>query len=103
MLEKDNPLEKVIEAKVNKYAESKGMIQYKFTSPQRRSVPDRLYVMKGGITFYIEFKRKGEKPTPGQEREIARLRAQGATVYVVDNIASGYWVIDQMLFGFRQV
>lgn len=95
----DNPLEKVIEEKVNKYAESKGMIQYKFVSPNRRSVPDRMYVVKGGKTFFIEFKRKGEKPTPGQEREIAKLRAQGSLVYVVDNIEQGKGIIDFMCWG----
>jgi hypothetical protein len=36
-----NPLEKVIEAKVNAYAQSKGFLVYKFTSPARRAVPDR--------------------------------------------------------------
>lgn len=89
-------LEKKIEEKVNAYAESKGILQYKFTSPNRGSVPDRLYILPGGKVFFIEFKRAGEKATVKQEREHARLRAQGSTVFVVDDVDEGKRVIDSM-------
>ena len=35
-------LEKQIEAKVCEYAKTKGVLVYKFTSPARAAVPDRL-------------------------------------------------------------
>ena len=51
-----DPLEKDIEAKVCLYARDKGMLTYKFTSPARAAVPDRMFIYKGRV-FFIEFKR----------------------------------------------
>ena len=89
-----DPLEKVIEQKVCDFAKSLGMLAYKFTSPARRSVPDRLFVVPGGRVFWIEFKRKGKKPSPAQEVEIAKLRGKGAVVHVVDNVIDGKRIIE---------
>lgn len=89
-----NPLEKDIEKAVCAYARELGMLCYKFTSPSRRSVPDRLFITKNGTVFFIEFKRRGEKPTPSQEVEIAKILATGVHVYVVDNVAGGKAVLD---------
>jgi len=87
---KKDPLEKVIEKKVCDHAKQLGCLVYKFTSPSRRSVPDRLFIMPGGKgVFFIEFKRKGCKPTAGQEIEIAKIRAQGTQVFVIDNVDEG--------------
>ncbi len=92
-----NPLEKVIEGKVRLYARERKVLVYKFTSPGNASVPDRVFVAPGGIVWWIEFKRRGEKPTPKQAVEIAKLRAQGAKVFVVDNVEEGKRVVDEML------
>ena len=92
----NNPLEKVIEKKVCDYAKSKGMLAYKFTSPNRAAVPDRLFITDKGVVFFIEFKRLGKKPTPAQEREMALLKEQKTEVYVVDNIEAGCLIIDVM-------
>jgi hypothetical protein len=88
-----NPLEKVIEEKVCDYAKSQGWLVYKFTSPARHAVPDRLLLRNGRVIF-IEFKRGGEKPSPPQEREHKRLRDAGITVYVIDNVEDGKRMID---------
>lgn len=37
--------------------------------------------------FLVEFKRRGEKPTPGQWRMIRDLRRRGFKVFVIDNYA----------------
>lgn len=94
-----NPLEKDIEKRVCDYAKSLGMLCYKFTSPSRRSVPDRLFVLPGGKVFWIEFKKRGCKPTPAQEVEIEKLRKQGATVYVVSDVTAGRCVISDEFHG----
>ena len=96
-------LEKTIEKKVCDYAKSKGMLAYKFTSPARASVPDRLLITPSGVTFFIEFKTKGKKPTAGQSREIARLEAQNVKVFVVDEVEYGKHIIDTVLMGLRGV
>jgi hypothetical protein len=89
-------LEKQIEASVCKYARDKGMLAYKFNSPARAAVPDRLFISPVGRVFFCEFKREGQKPTPAQEREHAALRGQCCTVFVVDNILDGKVMIDLM-------
>jgi hypothetical protein len=84
-----NPLEKDIEAKVVDHAKSLGILCYKFTSPSRRSVPDRMFITNSGVVFFIEFKRAGATPTAAQEVEIKKIRATGVTVYVADTVESG--------------
>lgn len=112
--------ESVIEEYLRTRAAAHGDIAYKFTSPQRRSVPDRLVlgdvkdavkmlkaVLKGyGVDVvhestiedeaaiivaemvrFVELKATGEKPTPLQEREHAKLRARGFRVDVIDSKA----------------
>lgn len=89
-------LERDIEAKVCDYAKSKGWLVYKFTSPARAAVPDRLFIAPGGRAVFVEFKREGQKPTVPQEREHDRLRKQGVSVFVVDNVPDGKAVVDVM-------
>lgn len=86
-------LEAEIESKVCAYAKTKGLIPYKFTSPNRRSVPDRLFCGPNGVHFFIEFKRPGAKPTVKQDREIARLVKLGHKVYVCDDIEEGKKIV----------
>ncbi len=50
----------------------------------RRGAPDR-FVMAEGKHYWVEFKAPGEKLRAHQEREIARMRGAGCTVYVIDN------------------
>ena len=87
-------LESKIEAAVCDYAKSKNFLVYKFTSPNRAAVPDRLFIHPTGFTFFVEFKAEGKTATPQQEREHARLRGHNVTVYVVDNIDLGKRVVD---------
>jgi hypothetical protein len=87
-------LEKQIEAAVCRYARDKGILAFKFTSPARAAVPDRLFITPSGDFYFIEFQRTGQKPTPAQEREHTRLRAQNVRVYVVDNVQDGKNLID---------
>ena len=86
-------LEKHIERKVCDYARSCDFLVYKFTSPQRRSVPDRLFISPKGVTLFIEFKAPGKKCTEGQSREIGRLKAKNIPVFVVDDPDEGKRII----------
>lgn len=92
-------LEKEIEARVCEYARSKGVLAYKFTSPARAAVPDRLFIAQDGRMWFCEFKAAGKKPTPAQEREHTRLREQKVNVFVIDNVAEGKAMIDVMVMG----
>ena len=92
-------LEKQIETKVCDYAKTKNVLVYKFTSPARAAVPDRLFITPDGRMFFVEFKREGQKPTPAQDREHNRLRGSNVNVFVVDNVEQGKSVIDLMVMG----
>jgi len=91
-----DPLEKDIEAAVCKYAKSLGMLCYKFTSPSRRSVPDRMFITGMGVVWFVEFKRRRGKPTPAQQVEIAKIKATGVEVFVVDNVEEGKFIVRTM-------
>lgn len=95
-----DPLEKSIEKKVCDHAKELGCVVYKFTSPAKRSVPDRLFILpdhKG--CFFIEFKRKGCKPTEAQKIEIAKIRGQGMRVFVIDDVTTGRACVADMWHG----
>lgn len=90
--------EREIEVKTCAYARSYEMLAYKFSSPQQRAVPDRLIIHQG-LTFFIEFKRTGAKPTASQIREHAKIRQHGIPVFVIDNIKSGRTLLDLIAKG----
>lgn len=78
-------LERVVEAHLIKRVKELGGIACKFTSPQRRSVPDRLVLLPCGEMLFVELKATGAKPTPNQLREHERLRKLGFCVLVLDS------------------
>lgn len=65
-----------------------GGLAYKFTSPGRRSVPDRLVLWPLGTMEFVELKAPGQKPTPLQAREHKKLRDLGYIVTVLDSKAA---------------
>lgn len=56
----------------------------KFTSPGRRSVPDRLVTLPNLPMFLVELKAPGKEATTKQQRDHEKRRALGIEVYVVD-------------------
>ena len=78
-------LERDIEAYLVDKVRAAGGVAMKFTSPQRRSVPDRIALLPGGRIVFVECKRPGGKPTDAQAREHARLRELGFPVIVMDS------------------
>ena len=79
------PLEKDIEAYHVRQVKTKlGGMSEKFTSPNKRSVPDRIDVLPCSILNFVELKRPGEKPTHLQAKDHAKRRALGHRVYVID-------------------
>lgn len=78
---RESSIEKHLVAEVKKA----GGIAYKFISPGRRAVPDRLVLLPGGRVVFVECKAPDEKPRPEQLREHERLRAMGFSVVVLDS------------------
>lgn len=87
-------LEKVIEKKVCDFGKTIGYSNYKFTSPNRASVPDRIFINKNGLVIFVEFKREGGRLTEGQVREIERLKSRNAYVFVVYNVEEGKTLLE---------
>ena len=79
-------LEKDIEIALVRRVKTLGGMCEKFTSPGRRSVPDRIITMPGGRIVFVELKNTGKKPTALQLRDHDRRRALGCDVRVIDNM-----------------
>lgn len=77
-------LERDIEAYLVKRCKEIGALVDKFTSPQRRSVPDRMITFSGRVLF-VELKATGKEPTEAQVRDHDRRRAAGAEVVWLDS------------------
>ena len=77
--------EKTIEQYLCDAALRHGGRAYKWVSPGRVGVPDRLVVLPGGNLFGVECKAPGKTPTVLQARIHAELRALGLEVAVVDS------------------
>lgn len=77
--------ESEVEKHLVKRVKERGGTPYKFTSPQRRGVPDRLCAMPGGVIVFVEVKAPGELPRDDQAREHQRLRDLGMRVLVLDS------------------
>ena len=96
-------LESKIEKTVCRYAEELGLLAEKFKTPNRRSVPDRLFSGPDGLHFYMEFKATGKAKTihpeatgheGSQYRDHQKRRKLGHRVYVIDDIEYGKRVIN---------
>ena len=89
-------LEKHIEKKVCDHAKKRGCLVFKFTSPNNRSVPDRLISAPGGKVGFLELKRPGNKPTPLQADTLRKLKEQGCFAAWVDSVEEGCGFVDSL-------
>lgn len=89
-------LEKAVEGYFCKEVAKIGGIAEKFTSPGRRSVPDRLvllpaqfemdgYMRRPARAIFVELKAPGRVATEAQKRDHERRRAMGFRVEVIDS------------------
>ena len=90
--------EATIERDVCAAAESAGFLAWKFTSPNRRGVPDRMLVSLWGLVSFWEFKRPGEtiEPNSPQERRMEELGQRGIMVVVCDDVERGLLMLKAM-------
>lgn len=77
--------ESILEAYLVREVKKLGGAPYKFSSPQRSGVPDRLICWSDGRAVFVEVKAKGRKPTALQNKEQERLRARGFLVFTLDS------------------
>lgn len=67
----------------NEHLADTAWIPFKFKSPNRRGVPDRLFIGPEGRHFFIEFKGENEPIRPEQKRSILHLIKLEHAVYIV--------------------
>lgn len=79
-------LERDVEQALVRRVKSLGGLCEKFTSPGRRSVPDRVVTMPDGRVVFVELKAPGKKPTENQIRDHNRRRELGCDVRVIDSV-----------------
>lgn len=80
-------LESDLEQKIVNYVEKLGGKAWKWVSPGRRGVPDRIIFLPGGIIIFAELKRPGlsDGRSPQQKKVAAILESLGATVWRVSD------------------
>lgn len=79
-------LERDVEQALVRRVKALGGLCEKFTSPGRRSVPDRIITMPGGRIVFVELKRPCAKPTEAQIRDHEKRRKLGCDVRVIDSM-----------------
>ncbi len=87
--------ERTVEAYLRRRVRETGGIPYKFVSPGRKGVPDRLIAWPGNRLLFVEVKAPGKKLEPAQVREHKRLRVLGVAVYTADTKAAVDEIVDQ--------
>ena len=86
-----------IEQDVCDYASDNRLEHRKLAWIGRRDAPDRIFWGDDVPIFMIEFKAPGETLSPGQAREIEKLRRSGTRVHVCSNAEIGKILIDMEL------
>lgn len=62
-----------------------GGLCLKYSNPGMVGYPDRVILLQGGITIWVELKSRGQKPREIQEIRIQQLRDLGHNVAVVSS------------------
>ena len=84
--------ERDVERYLIKECEKRGWLCWKFVSPGRRGVPDRVVIRHGSVAF-VEVKRNGGRVSPLQIRRIKELTRRGVAARVVETKGE----IDEMI------
>lgn len=89
--------ESAIEKKICDYAKSKGCLVFKFVSPGRKGVPDRIIIAPHGRILFMEIKATDKEPTELQYREIRKLNEHHVPVTWTDSVDGGKAWVDHLL------
>lgn len=80
------PTERDVEQALTRAVARHGGIAWKFVSPGTAGVPDRIVLLPGGKTGFIELKAPGKNPRPLQEHRMSQIRDLGIPVFVIDSM-----------------
>lgn len=89
--------EKQLEDKLVSEVKKQGGIAYKFVSPGRAGVPDRLVILPGGCYGFVEVKKPGSGVLSRlQVHEINRLKILGCKCFILDEPAKIRIIIQEI-------
>ena len=77
--------EKTLEARLVREIEARGGMALKYTSQFHRGIPDRICLLPGGLSIFVELKSTGKKPTKLQQHAMEQLDRMGHPTCVVDS------------------
>lgn len=77
--------EKAIERYLVDEVKKLGGVCLKYSNQNMAGYPDRLILLPGAITIWVELKSKGKKPTKIQTIRQNELVSMGHEVYTIDN------------------
>ena len=77
--------EKTLEARLVREIEARGGMALKYTSQFHRGIPDRICLLPGGFSVFVELKSTGKKPTKLQQHAMDRLDSMGHPTMVIDS------------------
>lgn len=86
--------EKQLERKLVSYCKAKGVLCYKWKSPNQRGVPDRILV--GKEVAFVELKGTHGKPSTLQLLHLERLAAKGHIAEVVSDLPTAESIVDHI-------
>lgn len=75
-----------MERRLVREVERRGGMALKWVSPGQRGVPDRIVLLPGGRTVYVEMKATGGRLSVLQVRWARLLRELGHEVYKIDSV-----------------
>lgn len=85
LVERASRSEKSIENYLTKQVSAIGGLCLKYTNGNITGYPDRIVLIPGGWTRWVEIKSKGKHPTRLQQERHKELEAVGQTVHVIDS------------------
>jgi len=91
--------EKHLEQKLTKAVKAGGGIALKLVCPGFDGMPDRLLLLPGGRSAFVEVKAPGEKPRPLQVSRHGMLRRFGFQVLVLDDEAQISALLNALMGG----
>jgi len=92
MGKKESKVEKHLVGKI----EELGGICYKFTSPGRNGVPDRVCVMPKGLVVFVETKAPNGRLSPRQRDELSLLNSLDQIAHVANTFKKVNALVEEM-------
>ena len=89
-------LERDIERRMNRLIRERGGLTYKFSSPNSRSVPDRIVITSSGEVWFVELKTTNGNLTKLQQHHIDKLKKQGANACVLYGWEAAFAFVEEL-------